>query len=62
MPTWLYRFRLSAHQLCDFGLARADRKDLTTYVVTRNYRAPELLVGNKVTLCFVYESALRQQD
>ncbi|KAK8796644.1 hypothetical protein WA588_000772 [Blastocystis sp. NMH] len=34
--------------LCDFGLARADRKDLTTYVVTRNYRAPELLVGNKL--------------
>lgn len=33
--------------LCDFGLARATMTSLTTYVVTRDYRAPELLVENK---------------
>ena len=32
--------------LCDFGLARADATNLTSYVVTRDYRAPELLVEN----------------
>ncbi|PNH04817.1 Cyclin-dependent kinase-like 5 [Tetrabaena socialis] len=43
-------------RLCDFGLARrldsrqhvseaSERKELTTYVVTRHYRAPELLLG-----------------
>ena len=37
-------------QLCDFGLARATMTSLTTYVVTRDYRAPELLVENKVLL------------
>ncbi|KAK8820908.1 hypothetical protein WA556_005222 [Blastocystis sp. ATCC 50177/Nand II] len=32
--------------ICDFGLARSDTTQLTDYVVTRDYRAPELLVGN----------------
>ncbi|KAM7455646.1 hypothetical protein BLSTO_03596 [Blastocystis sp. subtype 1] len=36
----------SYSQICDFGLARSDTTQLTDYVVTRDYRAPELLVGN----------------
>ena len=38
----------SYSQICDFGLARSDTTQLTDYVVTRDYRAPELLVGNSV--------------
>ena len=37
--------------LCDFGLARSienDLMDMTEYVVTRWYRAPELLCENYV--------------
>ena len=39
--------------LCDFGLARGVEKDpnmMTEYVVTRWYRAPELLCENSVRL------------
>ena len=44
-------------KICDFGLARADIKEIETdktrmtdYVVTRWYRAPEILLGsNKYT-------------
>lgn len=35
-------------QLCDFGLARSNAIQLTSYVVTRDYRPPELLVENEV--------------
>ncbi|EFJ40487.1 hypothetical protein VOLCADRAFT_31877, partial [Volvox carteri f. nagariensis] len=40
-------------KLCDFGFARTthcgprDAEDLTSYVVTRWYRAPEVLVGDR---------------
>lgn len=37
-------------KLCDFGLARGydpkDKQDMTSYIVTRWYRAPELLLNN----------------
>ena len=36
-------------KVCDFGLARSlfERADLTIYVTTRHYRAPELLIQCK---------------
>ena len=38
-------------KVCDFGFARAcrpyDNAELTDYVVTRWYRAPEVLVGDE---------------
>lgn len=40
----------AVHQICDFGLARSNLVELTGYVVTRNYRAPELIVENRVIL------------
>lgn len=44
-------------RICDFGLARQcdslDESQYTVYVVTRWYRAPELLLGNKI-----YDSAV----
>jgi len=42
-------------KICDFGLARArtDAGEMTQYVVTRWYRAPELLIG-----CEEYTSAI----
>ena len=41
-------------KICDFGLARSlpaveSCKDMTDYVVTRWYRAPELILANKYT-------------
>eukprot|EP00659_Diplonema_papillatum_P014673 gene14673-22448_t len=33
--------------LCDFGLARGQDDEMTSYVVTRWYRAPELLCSSK---------------
>lgn len=37
-------------KICDFGLARTSAEDdfLTEYVVTRPYRAPELLLGSRM--------------
>lgn len=37
-------------KICDFGLARTSSEDefLTDYVVTRPYRAPELLLGSRM--------------
>lgn len=42
--------------LCDFGLARNVDQDtnlLTEYVVTRWYRAPELLCENSVLIMYL---------
>ncbi len=42
-------------KLCDFGFARTlnskNKGDLTDYVATRWYRAPELLLGDTVCVC-----------
>jgi len=49
-PRFLLKFFLSRKKkICDFGLARGvkDNVDLTKYVVTRWYRAPELLCSCK---------------
>lgn len=40
MPT--FRFRL---QILDFGLARQAEREMTGYVVTRWYRAPEVILN-----------------
>jgi len=34
-------------RICDFGFARGEADDLTEYVVTRFYRAPEVMLSNQ---------------
>lgn len=34
-------------RICDFGFARGEAEDLTEYVVTRFYRAPEVMLSNQ---------------
>ncbi|KAL0238813.1 hypothetical protein PCE1_004504 [Barthelona sp. PCE] len=38
-------------RLCDFGFARKDAKNMTEYVSTRWYRAPELLLNKEYSAC-----------
>lgn len=33
--------------MCDFGSASIDESDITPYLVSRFYRAPEIIIGNK---------------
>ena len=45
----IFNQRKGVLKLCDFGFAREhsnNLKNLTDYVATRWYRAPELLLGN----------------
>lgn len=38
------RGRMLIHKICDFGLARIQDPQMTGYVSTRYYRAPEIML------------------